>query len=426
MKSLYWFRNDLRLSDNPSLNLAIEKSEEILFAYNYDTSNDKESSWGFKKTSQHRKSFLFQGVSELKSELNQYGHSLNIYVDDSVTILNNLVKKYKIDTIFCESIEVYEETKQIELLEREGVNVSCFWQSSLFMKHQLPFSIEEIPNVFTEFRKKIEDEGITPNKPINISKKIASIKSIDDKQLIDLNTNLHDYRKSSFPISYKEFMGGGKTGKRYLNSYFQSDKPKKYKETRNELMGVNFSTKFSPWLATGYLSAREIFFNLKKYESKITKNESTYWIFFELLWRDYFRFIMIKYGDKLFYKNGLNLTTQNINHDDENYMSWIEGKTDDSFINAGMIELKATGFLSNRMRQIVASYLINELSCDWRAGAAWFESQLIDYDVYSNQGNWAYMAGCGTDPRGGRFFNIEKQKKMYDSKSIYQNFWNQS
>ena len=426
MKSLYWFRNDLRLNDNPSLNLAIEKSEEILFAYNYDTSNDKESSWGFKKTSQHRKSFLFQGVSELKSELNQYGHSLNIYVDDSVTILNNLVKKYKIDTIFCESIEVYEETKQIELLEREGVNVSCFWQSSLFMKHQLPFSIEEIPNVFTEFRKKIEDVGITPNKPINISKKIASIKSIDDKQLIDLNTNLHDYRKSSFPISYKKFMGGGKTGKRYLNSYFQSDKPKKYKETRNELMGVNFSTKFSPWLATGYLSAREIFFNLKKYESKITKNESTYWIFFELLWRDYFRFIMIKYGDKLFYKNGLNLTTQNINHDDENYMSWIEGKTDDSFINAGMIELKATGFLSNRMRQIVASYLINELSCDWRAGAAWFESQLIDYDVYSNQGNWAYMAGCGTDPRGGRFFNIEKQKKTYDSKSIYQNFWNQS
>ena len=100
------------------------------------------------------------------------------------------------------------------------------------------------------------------------------------------------------------------------------------------------------------------------------------------------------------------------------------GKTNNKFINAGMNELRLTGFLSNRMRQIVASYLINELSCDWRAGAAWFESKLIDYDVYSNQGNWAYISGCGTDPRGGRFFNIEKQQKTYDKNSIYQMLWN--
>ena len=88
-----------------------------------------------------------------------------------------------------------------------------------------------------------------------------------------------------------------------------------------------------------------------------------------------------------------------------------------------MNELNRTGFLSNRMRQIVSSYLVNELSCDWEAGAAWFESQLVDFDAYSNQGNWSYIAGAGTDPRGGRFFNIEKQKNTYDPNSIYQNFW---
>ena len=159
-------------------------------------------------------------------------------------------------------------------------------------------------------------------------------------------------------------------------------------------------------------------------EDKEIKNESTYWIFFELLWRDYFRFIMIKYGEKLFYKRGLNLSKENIKHDFTRFESWTTGKTKNKFINAGMNELRSKGFLSNRMRQIVASYLINELGCDWRAGAAWFESKLIDYDVYSNQGNWAYISGCGTDPRGGRFFNVEKQQKTYDGKSTYQLFWN--
>ena len=133
---------------------------------------------------------------------------------------------------------------------------------------------------------------------------------------------------------------------------------------------------------------------------------------------------MIKYGEKLFYKRGLNLSKQNMKHDDTNFELWTSGKTKNKFINAGMNELRLTGFLSNRMRQIVASYLVNELGCDWRAGASWFESKLIDYDVYSNQGNWAYIAGCGTDPRGGRFFNVEKQQKTYDRNSTYQLLWN--
>ena len=424
MKSLYWFRNDLRLKDNLSLNFAIQNSNEILFVYIDDISNEKLCSWDFKRTKQHRKSFLYQGLNELNCELGKYGHSLNVYIDDSVSALINLVKKYQIEKIFCESIEAYEELRQIKQLKERGIDVFPLWQSSLFMKEQVPFSIEELPDVFTEFRKAIELRDIKPNKPSNLSEKILSIKSINDNQLIDLDKNIKDYSKSSFPISLKNFMGGEKSGSNYLKGYFESDNPKTYKKTRNELMGKNFSTKFSPWLSFGFISARQIYFFLKEYENNIIKNESTYWIFFELLWRDYFRFIMIKYGNKLFHKSGLNNVKKNISHNVEYFKSWAEGRTDSDFINAGMIELKETGFLSNRMRQIVSSYLINELRCDWRSGAAWFESQLIDYDVYSNQGNWAYIAGCGTDPRSGRFFNIEKQKKSYDPNSIYQNLWN--
>jgi len=423
MKSLYWFRNDLRLNDNLSLNLALEKSNAILFVYIHDITNDTKCPWGFMRSGQHRKLFLSQGLKELETQLSERGHQLNTYVDDSVSILTKLVEKYKIDTIFCETIRSFDEAKQIESIESAGINVLSLWQSSLFMQDQLPFSIKELPNIFTDFRKAIELKGIKPNKPVRLSKKIFNIDPISEGHSAMFNLYPINYHKSSFPISQKDYIGGEKSGISYLMKYFNSKNPGTYKKTRNQLMGLNFSTKFSPWLSMGYISSRQIFFFLDEYEKRETKNDSTYWIFFELMWRDYFRFIFVKFGRNIFYKQGLNFFNAEVNHSTKNFNQWIKGQTKNEFINAGMIELKETGFLSNRMRQIVASYLINDLSCDWRAGAAWFESQLIDYDVYSNQCNWAYIAGCGTDPRGGRHFNVERQRDVFDPQFKYQNFW---
>ena len=423
MRSLYWFRNDLRLNDNLSLNLALAKSDAILFVYVHDIANEKNCPWGFERLGQHRRLFLSQGLGELEEKLSKSGHSLNTYVDDSVTVLADLVKKHKIDTIFCESIVSYDEAKQIEGLKTLGINVNSLWQSSLFSNHQLPFDINDLPNVFTNFRKAVELSGIKPNKPVNTPEKLFNTDSITDNHLVLFNVKTIDYQKSSFPISYKDFMGGEKAGISYLKKYFNSEKPSTYKKTRNELMGINFSTKMSPWLSNGFLSSRQIFNFLEDYENKKTKNESTYWIFFELMWRDYFRFIFKKFGNNIFHKQGLKFFKAKVEHSTNNFNLWMVGETKNKFINAGMVELKETGFLSNRMRQIVASYLVNELACDWRAGAAWFESQLIDYDVYSNQCNWAYIAGCGTDPRGGRHFNIDKQREAYDPQSKYVKFW---
>lgn len=424
MKAIYWFRNDLRLIDNPSLNLAIERADEILFVYVHNIANEKNCSWGFKKMGDHRKLFLSQGLKKLNQHLEEYGHLLNIYVDDPVEVLERLVTKHEIDIIFCESIKAFDSLKQVKLLCNKKVNVNSFFHSSLFMENQLPFRINEIPNIFTDFRKAIEVTSTKPNKPLSLPKRIFNILSIFDNGMINFQIQPNNYDKSSFPITDENFMGGEKSGFIYLKDYFQSNKPSSYKVTRNELIGKNFSTKFSPWLSMGFISARQIFLYLEEYEKNITKNESTYWIFFELLWRDYFRFIMLKYENKNINKTEINSSNKSINHNDDKFKLWIEGKTDNKFINAGMKELKQTGFISNRMRQIVASYLINELSCDWRAGAAWFESQLIDYDVNSNYGNWSYISGSGADPRGGRIFNIEKQQKTYDPNFIYQKMWN--
>jgi deoxyribodipyrimidine photo-lyase len=163
---------------------------------------------------------------------------------------------------------------------------------------------------------------------------------------------------------------------------------------------------------------------LKKFECQFGANESTYWLVFELLWRDYFRFMMKKYNNKLFQQAGIQNKEVPVNpHDAKSLQIWIEGKTGVDFVDANMIELRRTGFMSNRGRQNVASYLCNDLKLDWRYGAAYFEQQLIDYDVCSNWGNWAYLAGVGNDPRGNRYFNIEKQASDYDKDKIFRNLW---
>ena len=194
-------------------------------------------------------------------------------------------------------------------------------------------------------------------------------------------------------------------------------------------MGLDFSSKWSPWLAHGALSARYAYAELKQFEQEYGANEGSYWLWFELLWRDYFRFLHLQYGAKLYRAEGLNAMAVACNsevnqHQDQiKFEAWCQAKTGEKLIDAAMTELRLTGYLSNRLRQVLASYLIYELEGDWRAGAAWFESCLIDYDVYSNQGNWLYIAGKGTDPRGGRRFNVAKQVHDHDRDGCYQRTW---
>ena len=190
------------------------------------------------------------------------------------------------------------------------------------------------------------------------------------------------------------------------------------------MIGADYSSKFSAWLAMGCISPRFIYQELKKYEHQFGANESTYWLVFELLWRDYFRFIMKKYNAKLFLHSGIKTNEIQINETNSlNLEAWINGTTGIDFVDANMIELKLTGFMSNRGRQNVASYFCHNLKLDWRFGAAYFEQQLIDYDVSSNWCNWAYIAGVGNNPRGVSVFNIEKQANDYDKNKLYRNLW---
>jgi deoxyribodipyrimidine photo-lyase len=192
------------------------------------------------------------------------------------------------------------------------------------------------------------------------------------------------------------------------------------------MTGADFSSRLSPWLSTGCLSPREIYEEIKRYESKHGANDSTYWLIFELLWRDFFHFLAQVHGPKIFQSRGIHPEREKgIEPDDaeDRFHNWKNGRTDNPFVNANMNELRITGWMSNRGRQNVASYLINNLELDWRKGAQWFEEQLIDYDPCSNYGNWLYLSGYGNDPRPGRYFNVNKQAATYDPQGKYTTTW---
>ncbi|RXN09902.1 cryptochrome DASH-like protein [Labeo rohita] len=176
-------------------------------------------------------------------------------------------------------------------------------------------------------------------------------------------------------------------------------------------------------LALGCISPRYIYEQIKKYEVERTANQSTYWVIFELLWRDYFKFVGLKYRNRIFHMNGLQDKHVSWKTDMILFNAWKEGRTGVPFVDANMRELALTGFMSNRGRQNVASFLTKDLGLDWRLGAEWFEYLLVDHDVCSNYGNWLYSAGTGNDPRENRKFNMIKQGLDYDNNGDYVRQW---
>ena len=164
---------------------------------------------------------------------------------------------------------------------------------------------------------------------------------------------------------------------------------------------------------------------MRKYEQEVVRNQDTYWLIFELIWRDYFKYISLKHGDHIFHLEGIRGEKYAWGHSREALENWINGQTENDFVNANMRELSQTGWMSNRGRQNVASYWSKSLEQDWRTGAAWFESMLLDYDVHSNWGNWMYNSGVGNDPRD-RKFNPSLQAERYDPKGAYRRLWLQT
>jgi deoxyribodipyrimidine photo-lyase len=424
--AVVWFKTDLRIEDNETLVKAIAQSEKVIPVYCFDDSHFETTSYGFKKTGSFRAQFLLESLENLDAKLRALGSGLRIVMGKSEVEIPKLVQEYKAQKVFAKREVAFEERQTEKKVQDELFKLRCELEkvstSTLYRAEDLPFSIKDIPDVFTNFRKKTEkDAEIRPpfEAPTKINSPEISPLEFPTLEALGLAKTTIDSR------AVLQFRGGETEAIKRLKHYFYDTKClSTYKETRNGMVGADYSSKFSPWLALGCISPRFIYAEIKKYEKQFGANDSTYWLVFELLWRDFFRFMFKKYQTKFFLYEGIKSEKVNSKSLNEKLLiQWINGTTPSDFINANMLELQLTGFMSNRGRQNVASYFCNELNMDWRIGAAYFEQQLIDYDVCSNWGNWAYLAGVGNDPRGHRYFNIEKQAADYDKNKAFRSLW---
>ena len=422
INSLVWFRNNMRVEDNRSLTKAINNSENVIGFINIDPKNFLSTKYGFKKTEKYRVKFLLETISDLKTQLDKLNISLIITHKDFGQSINEIINQFEVTSIYTQTEWTRDELKEESFIPEE-INLIKDFDQFLFSPNDVRSLYDNIPRGFSNFRKKCE-KYLSVNDTLSIPKSLNS----DNKISIDYPIpSLSDLGFKDFEVhkdSVFRFKGGETNAKnRIINYFFETRNVSTYKLTRNGLIGEDYSSKFSPWLANGSVSVKYIFKSLKEYEKEVEKNDSTYWLYFELIWRDFFKYVSMQHKDKFFNKDGIYGEDKEWSDDQDILLNWINGKTNEPFVNANMIELSQTGFMSNRGRQNVSNYLTKELKIDWRIGAEYFESMLIDYDVHSNYGNWLYNAGIGNDSMPFRKFNPKLQSERYDPDKLYEKIW---
>uniref|UniRef100_A0A7S4V579 Cryptochrome DASH n=1 Tax=Alexandrium monilatum TaxID=311494 RepID=A0A7S4V579_9DINO len=453
-----WLRNDLRVHDSPVLHraaaLARKRGAPALPVYVLDPRHFRKTRYGTLKTGPFRAFFLLKALSLLKRRLRGLGSELLVRVGRPEEVLPQLLPD---GSVLVTQEEVTSEELQVDKRLQKALAGKADWEycwgSTLFHRDDLPFrrDLANAPDVFTVFKNAVEPElaARVNEVPESYSGKRKS------KSNIKVRPCLPDPARGSLPLPTLEpselafeprwsdlpyeapvpqpwkalkgsaaaaFEGGEEPGLARLKYYlWDSDRIKTYFETRNGMLGTDYSTKLAPWLALGCVSPRKVFEQVREYEKERVANKSTYWVIFELVWRDFFRYFAAKHGDAIFREGGVAGRARAWEDDDRLFELWATGQTGYPLVDANMRELKETGFMSNRGRQNVASFLALDLKLDWRRGADWFESLLVDYDVTANWGNWVHAAGLTTG-RVNRF-NVVKQSKDYDASGEYLRHW---
>lgn len=458
--ALVLFRGtDLRLHDHEPLTLAHKSYDRVLHCYCFDpriTSPSATTDFsrslpatGYLKTGVFRAQFLREAVQDLKTSLMARNQDLIVRSDTPEKVVPELVKRYGVKCVFSHEAEAPEEYDVLSGVEKairgSGCTLKSIWGNTLYHIDDLPFNPRqygEFPPTASNFRTKTEKNSVVrralpvPNlkpPPEQADQQRHASGEEEDRQ--EGIPSLADLVGSDVAAMFKRdergvfpFVGGETAALERLQDYFfDKDCLKDYFHTRNGMLGSNYSSKFSPWLSMGCLSPRFVHDEVRRYESQRIKNKDTYWMLFELNVRDYFRYYTLHWGSSVFHLHGpkgkRKASGKKWGQDMQLFERWRTGSTGNPMIDANMRELMSTGFMSNRGRQIVASYLTRDLGLDWRLGAMHFESLLIDHDPCSNWGNWTYGAGVGSDPREDRYFNIPKQTKNYDAEHKYIRHW---
>ncbi|PON65891.1 DNA photolyase class 1, 8-HDF type [Parasponia andersonii] len=315
--SIVWFRNDLRVHDNECLNSAHNESMSVLPVYCFDPRDYGKSSSGFDKTGPYRATFLVESVTDLRKNLQARGSDLVVRVGKPETVLAELAKAIGADAVYAHREVSHDEVKAEERIEaamkEENIEVKYFWGSTLYHVDDLSFKLEDMPSNYGGFREKVQ--GLDVRKTIEALDQMKGLPSRGDVEpgdipsLMDLGINPSaTMAQDGKPAANASLVGGETEALERLKKFAAECQAQPHKGSKDgshdSIYGANFSCKISPWLAMGCLSPRSMFDELKKTTTRTISASSNIndggsgmnWLLFELLWRDFFRFITKKYS----------------------------------------------------------------------------------------------------------------------------------
>ncbi len=395
--SIFWFRRDLRLYDNTALYYAIQEKEPVLPLFIFDTEIlddlvDREDA---------RVNFIHNQLSEINNQLKEIGSGVLVKYGKPEDVYKTIIKEHDIQSVFTnrdyEPYALERDQKIDNVLQQKGINFYDFKDHVIFEKDEILTGGNEPYKVFTPFKNKwLEKLKSGHIHPYEISLTKENFHQFDS----DLPTleNI-GFEKSDIPIPEKEY-----------------DKSiiKKYDEDR-DFPAKNGTSRLGIHLRFGTISIREAVTHAQKLNDT--------WLN-ELIWRDFYSMILANFPHVV--NNAFKAKYDAIpwRNSKEDFQRWCEGKTGYPIVDAGMRELNQTGYMHNRVRMIVASFLTKHLLIDWRWGEAYFAEKLLDYELASNNGGWQWAAGTGTDAQPYfRIFNPYSQTDKFDKNKAYIKKW---
>ena len=408
--SIHWFRNDLRINDNPSLNFAAENGK-VIPIFIHDTVNNTQKEFNIGEASAW---WLHYSLEALNKSLDE---KVNFFSGDPFKIIKLLIKNYDIESVSwnrCYSPwEIKRDTEIKTYLKKSNIKVSTFNSSLLWEPWEVLKDDNSPYKVFSPFYKK----GCLKNHsgPREVVKKIENIvlndKVIESQDIKSLDLLPKHHWKDK--LSQHWNIGEAAAMEKYIK--FRDSGLLDYKQGRNFPAKENVSI-LSPHIHFGEISPHQIWF-----DSKVLAPEKDIVHFHsELGWREFSYYLIYHFP---------HMCTENLNKQFDKFpwkmnakylKAWQQGKTGYPIVDAGMRELWETGYMHNRVRMIVASFLVKNLLIDWRIGLEWFNDCLCDSDLANNTASWQWTAGSGADAAPYfRIFNPILQGKKFDPDGSY-------
>ncbi|MGR3809453.1 cryptochrome/photolyase family protein [Jiulongibacter sp. NS-SX5] len=391
--NIFWFRRDLRLFDNKGLNAALEAGKPVLCLFIFDDSILKEL-----PEDDARVTFIHQQLAKVNDQLKKHGSSLLVKKGTPSDVWAELMEEHELEAIYTnKDYEPYarrRDGKIRDLAEDKGVEFKRFKDQVIFEEKEV---LKDDGNPYTVY---------TPYK-----NKWLSIYTKKDSEVSDIPKKPSFFEKEfEFP-SLEDI--GFKKSEIEVKDYDLSDL-EKYGAVRN-FPAKDATSYLSPHLRFGTVSIRNIISGLFKSEQKFMN---------ELIWREFFMQILYHFPIVVDHNFRSKYDGIQWRNNEEEFEKWKKGKTGYGMVDAGMRELNATGYMHNRVRMVVASFLCKHLLIDWKWGEAYFAQKLLDYELSSNNGNWQWAAGTGCDAAPYfRVFNPMTQIEKFDKKHEYIKKW---